>query len=499
MKPYILAVDAGTTSSRAIVFDVDTKKIGLGQFEFKQHYPNPSWVEHNPMEIWDSQLAAIKEALKAGKVKPQDISAIGITNQRETTLIWDAVTGKPLYNAIVWQDRRTADFCNDIRNGEHASMIIEKTGLIPDAYFSASKIRWILNNVDGARERADRGELRFGTVDTWIIWNLTAGNSHLTDASNASRTMLYDISNGCWDQDLCALFEVPMSVLPKVVDSSGYLAVTAEKVFGAEIPITGIAGDQQSALFGQLCFETGEAKNTYGTGCFAVANTGKQIVRSSNQLLSTVAWQLNGELTYAIEGSVYVAGALVQWLRDGLKIIKNSSEIESLALRESHSGGVTIVPALTGLGAPHWDGFARGSIMGITRGTNDSHIAYAALEAIALSTCDVLEAMEKDLGEALKSIKVDGGASANDTMMQLQSNLLKCDVVRPAETESTALGAALLAGLGIGIWDNLEQLKELIDIDRTFNPQDHDFLLLRKNWNQAIQASKGWIATENND
>jgi glycerol kinase len=378
-------------------------------------------------------------------------------------------------------------------------MIIEKTGLIPDAYFSASKIRWILNNVDGARERADRGELRFGTVDTWIIWNLTAGNSHLTDASNASRTMLYDISNGCWDQDLCALFEVPMSVLPKVVDSSGYLAVTAEKVFGAEIPITGIAGDQQSALFGQLCFETGEAKNTYGTGCFAVANTGKQIVRSSNQLLSTVAWQLNGELTYAIEGSVYVAGALVQWLRDGLRIIKNSSEIESLALRESHSGGVTIVPALTGLGAPHWDGFARGSIMGITRGTNDSHIAYAALEAIALSTCDVLGAMEKDLGEALKSIKVDGGASANDTMMQLQSNLLKCDVVRPAETESTALGAALLAGLGIGIWDNLEQLKELIDIDRTFNPQDHDFLLLRKNWNQAIQASKGWIATENND
>jgi glycerol kinase len=499
MKPYILAVDAGTTSSRAIVFDIDTKKIGLGQFEFKQHFPNPSWVEHDPIEIWDSQLAAIKEALKAGKVKPQDISAIGITNQRETTLIWDAVTGKPLYNAIVWQDRRTADFCNDIRNGEHASMIIEKTGLIPDAYFSASKIRWILNNVDGARERADRGELRFGTVDTWIIWNLTGGNSHLTDASNASRTMLYDISNGCWDQDLCALFEVPMSVLPKVVDSSGYLAVTSEKVFGAEIPITGIAGDQQSALFGQLCFETGEAKNTYGTGCFAVANTGKQIVRSSNQLLSTVAWQLNGELTYAIEGSVYVAGALVQWLRDGLKIIKNSSEIESLALRESHSGGVTIVPALTGLGAPHWDGFARGSIMGITRGTNDSHIAYAALEAIALSTCDVLEAMEKDLGEALKSIKVDGGASANDTMMQLQSNLLKCDVVRPAETESTALGAALLAGLGIGIWDSLEQLKKLIDVDRTFIPQNHDFLLLRKNWNQAIQASKGWIAKENND
>ena len=499
MKPYILAVDAGTTSSRAIVFDVDTKKIGLGQLEFKQYFPSPSWVEHDPKEIWDSQRAAIKEALKAGKVKPQDISAIGITNQRETTLVWDAITGEPLYNAIVWQDRRTADFCNDLRNGDDASMITEKTGLIPDAYFSASKIRWILNHVDGARERADRGELRFGTVDTWIIWNLTDGDSHITDASNASRTMLYDISNGCWDHELCALFEVPMSLLPEVVDSSGNLACTSEKIFGAAVPITGIAGDQQSALFGQLCFETGEAKNTYGTGCFAIANTGKQIVRSSNQLLSTVAWQLNGELTYAIEGSVYVAGALVQWLRDGLKIIKNSHDIEALALQESHSGGVTIVPALTGLGAPHWDGFARGSIMGITRGTNDSHIAYAALEAIALSTCDVLEAMEKDLGEALKSIKVDGGASANDTMMQLQSNLLKCDVVRPAETESTALGAALLAGLGIGIWDGLEQLKELINIDQTFTPQDHDFLLIRKNWHQAIQASKGWIALENNN
>ena len=499
MKPYILAVDAGTTSSRAIVFDVDTKKIGLGQLEFKQYFPYPSWVEHDPEEIWDSQRAAIKEALKAGKVKPQDISAIGITNQRETTLVWDAITGAPLYNAIVWQDRRTADFCNDLRNGDQASTIIEKTGLIPDAYFSASKIRWILNHVDGARERANRGELRFGTVDTWIIWNLTDGGSHITDASNASRTMLYDISNGCWDQELCALFEVPMSLLPKVVDSSGNLACTSEKIFGAAVPIAGIAGDQQSALFGQLCFEAGEAKNTYGTGCFAISNTGKQIVRSSNQLLSTVAWQLNGELTYAIEGSVYVAGALVQWLRDGLKIIKNSHDIEALALQESHSGGVTIVPALTGLGAPHWDGFARGSIMGITRGTNDSHIAYAALEAIALSTCDVLEAMEKDLGEALKSIKVDGGASANDTMMQLQSNLLKCDVVRPAETESTALGAALLAGLGIGIWDDLEQLKELINVDRTFTPQNHDFLLIRKNWNQAIQASKGWIALENNN
>lgn len=499
MKPYILAVDAGTTSSRAIVFDVDTKKIGLGQLEFKQYFPYPSWVEHDPEEIWDSQRAAIKEALKAGKVKPQDISAIGITNQRETTLVWDAITGAPLYNAIVWQDRRTADFCNDLRNGDQASTIIEKTGLIPDAYFSASKIRWILNHVDGARERANRGELRFGTVDTWIIWNLTDGGSHITDASNASRTMLYDISSGCWDQELCTLFEVPMSLLPKVVDSSGNLACTSEKIFGAAVPIAGIAGDQQSALFGQLCFEAGEAKNTYGTGCFAISNTGKQIVRSSNQLLSTVAWQLNGELTYAIEGSVYVAGALVQWLRDGLKIIKNSHDIEALALQESHSGGVTIVPALTGLGAPHWDGFARGSIMGITRGTNDSHIAYAALEAIALSTCDVLEAMEKDLGEALKSIKVDGGASANDTMMQLQSNLLKCDVVRPAETESTALGAALLAGLGIGIWDDLEQLKELINVDRTFTPQNHDFLLIRKNWNQAIQASKGWIALENNN
>ena len=492
MKPYLLAIDAGTTSSRAIVFDGDTKKIGLGQFEFTQHFPQPSWVEHDANEIWTSQLRAIKEALKQAKVKPHEISALGITNQRETTIIWDAETGEPIHHAIVWQDRRTSDFCEGLK-AQHGPTITAKTGLITDAYFSGSKIRWILGKVPGAQERAERGELRFGTVDSWIIWNLTEGASHITDASNASRTLLYNIHEGQWDADLCALLEVPMSLLPKVVDSSGKLAHTSEKIFGASVPIAGIAGDQQSALFGQLCFDPGEAKNTYGTGCFAVTNTGKTIVNSTNQMLSTVAWQLNGELTYALEGSVYIAGALVQWLRDGLKIIENSSDIEALALKEGHNGGITIVPALSGLGAPHWDAYARGAIMGITRGTNDSHIAYAALEAIALSTADVLEAMAKDLGQELKAIKVDGGASANDTMMQLQANILGCPVIRPAETESTALGAALLAGLGIGYWSSLEDLKPLLNVDENFDPTPMDQILLRDQWHRAIAASKGWI------
>ena len=492
MKPYLLAIDAGTTSSRAIVFDGDTKKIGLGQFEFTQHFPQPSWVEHDANEIWTSQLRAIKEALKQAKVKPNEISALGITNQRETTIIWDAATGEPIHHAIVWQDRRTSDYCESLK-AQHGPTITAKTGLITDAYFSGSKIRWILSKVPGARERAERGELRFGTVDSWIIWNLTEGASHITDASNASRTLLYNIHEGQWDADLCALLEIPMSLLPTVVDSSGKMAHTSEKIFGASVPIAGIAGDQQSALFGQLCFEPGEAKNTYGTGCFAVTNTGKTIVNSTNQMLSTVAWQLNGELTYALEGSVYIAGALVQWLRDGLKIIENSSDIEALALKEGHNGGITIVPALSGLGAPHWDAYARGAIMGITRGTNDSHIAYAALEAIALSTADVLEAMAKDLGQELKAIKVDGGASANDTMMQLQANILGCPVIRPAETESTALGAALLAGLGIGYWSSLEDLKPLLNVDEKFDPTPMDQILLRDQWHRAIAASKGWI------
>ena len=371
--------------------------------------------------------------------------------------------------------------------------VAEKTGLIVDAYFSASKIRWILRKVEGAAERSARGELCFGTVDSWLIYKLTGGASHITDASNASRTMLYNINNGGWDQELCDLFEVPMAMLPEVVDSSGYLATTDKEIFGAEVPISGIAGDQQAALFGQLCFNIGEAKNTYGTGCFAMSNTGDQIVRSTNRMLSTVAWQMNGNLTYALEGSVYVAGSLVQWLRDGMGFIEQSADVEELALQEGNNGGITIIPALTGLGAPHWDSYARGAIMGITRGTNTSHIAYAALEAIALSTADVLEAMAKDMGEDLKSIKVDGGASANDTMMQIQSDLLGCPVIRPMETESTALGAALLAGLGTGIWSELEELKELAEIDQTFNPADGDFTLLRQQWNKGINSTKGWI------
>ena len=492
MVPYILAIDAGTTSSRAIVFDKDTKKIGLGQFEFTQHFPDNSWVEHDANEIWATQQKAISAALKAAKIKASGISAIGITNQRETTIIWERATGAPIYNAIVWQDRRTSNYCNNLSK-ESVAKVAEKTGLIVDAYFSASKIRWILRKVEGAAERAARGELCFGTVDSWLIYKLTGGATHITDASNASRTMLYNINDGSWDQELCDLFEVPMAMLPEVMDSSGNLATTDEEIFGARVPISGIAGDQQAALFGQLCFNIGEAKNTYGTGCFAMSNTGAKIVRSSNRMLSTVAWQMDGNLTYALEGSVYVAGSLVQWLRDGMGFIEKSPDVEELALQEGTNGGITIIPALTGLGAPHWDGYARGAIMGITRGTNTSHIAYAALEAIALSTADVLEAMAKDMGEDLKSIKVDGGASANDTMMQIQSDLLSCPVIRPMETESTALGAALLAGLGTGIWSGLDELKELAEIDQTFTPAHRDFTLLRQQWNKGINASKGWI------
>lgn len=495
MVPYILAIDAGTTSSRAIVFDKDTKKIGLGQFEFTQHFPDNSWVEHDANEIWATQQKAIQAALKAAKISADKISAIGITNQRETTIVWDRATGEPIYNAIVWQDRRTSNYCNGFAQ-ETIDLVAQKTGLIVDSYFSATKVRWILRKVEGAAERAARGELCFGTVDSWLIYKLTGGKTHITDASNASRTMLYNINDGGWDKELCDLFEVPMEVLPTVTDSSGALATTDEAVFGAAVPISGIAGDQQAALFGQLCFNIGEAKNTYGTGCFAMSNTGAKIVRSSNRMLSTVAWQLGGTPTYALEGSVYVAGSLVQWLRDGMGFFEKSADVEELALKEGNNGGITIIPALTGLGAPHWDSYARGAIMGITRGTNTSHIAYAALEAIALSTADVLEAMAKDMGEDLKSIKVDGGASANDTMMQIQSDLLRCPVIRPMETESTALGAALLAGLGTGIWNSMDELKELAEIDQTFAPNNQDYTLLKKRWNKGINASKGWIDSE---
>jgi glycerol kinase len=495
MVPYILAIDAGTTSSRAIVFDKDTKKIGLGQFEFPQYFPKNSWVEHNPNEIWTAQYKAITSALKSAKIQPGAVSAIGITNQRETTIVWDRRTGEPIYNAIVWQDRRTSDFCSSFSEAS-INQVAEKTGLIVDAYFSASKIRWILKHVEGAQDRANRGELSFGTVDSWLIYKLTGGAKHITDASNASRTMLYNIHSGMWDKELCDLFEIPVSMLPEVVNSSGHLGSTDQDVFGAEIPISGIAGDQQSALFGQLCFSAGEAKNTYGTGCFAMTNTGSQIVNSKNKMLSTVAWQLNGTRTYALEGSVYVAGSLIQWLRDGLGFFDQSADVEKLALKEGENGGITIIPALTGLGAPHWDSYARGAIMGITRGTNTSHIAYAALEAIALSTADVLEAMAKDLGQPLKSIRVDGGASANNTLMQIQSNLLNCPVIRPLETESTALGAALLAGLGIGVWQSTHELKNLAEMDDTFTPKDGSYAVLRNQWKKGIQASKGWAHQE---
>ena len=404
MKPYILAVDAGTTSSRAIVFDGDTKKIGLGQFEFTQYFPQPSLVEHDANELWTTQIKAIKEALKQAKIKPNEISAIGITNQRETTVIWDAVTGEPIHHAIVWQDRRTSDYCETIK-ATHGEIITEKTGLITDAYFSASKIRWLLENVPGARAKALNGTLRFGTIDTWIIWKLTGGRSHITDASNASRTLLYNIHSGGWDEDLCSLFDVPMSLLPRVVDSSGLLAVTDEAIMGAELPISGIAGDQQAALFGQMCIHPGDVKNTYGTGCFCIMNTGEKPVISKNRMLTTIGYQINGKVTYALEGSVFVAGAVVQWLRDQMGIIQSAPEIEALAKTVKNNGGVTFIPALAGLGAPYWDPHATGSIMGITRGTEKGHIARAALEAIAMRTREIVVEMQKDANTTFKTLK----------------------------------------------------------------------------------------------
>lgn len=494
MATYILSIDAGTTSSRAIIFDKNLKKIGIGQKEFAQYFPKNSWVEHDPNEIWSSQFTAIKAAIKTAKLNPEEITSIGITNQRETTIIWDRFTGEPIYNAIVWQDRRTSDYCDSF-DSVKMGMVAQKTGLIVDAYFSASKIRWILNNVDGARDRAQKGELCFGTVDTWLIYKLTAGESHITDATNASRTMLFDIESGTWDEELCELFEIPMTLLPQVVDCSGLLAKTNKEIIGHAIPISGIAGDQQSALFGQRCFYEGEAKNTYGTGCFAMLNTGEKIVRSKTKMLSTIAWSLDGKRTYALEGSVYVAGSLVQWLRDGLGIIDKSDDVESLALEEGRNGGVTIIPALTGLGAPHWDSYARGAIMGLTRATNISHIAYAALEAIALSTADVLQAMSKDMNQQIQCIKVDGGASNNNTLMQIQSNILSCPVIRPSETESTALGAALLSGLGIGVWQNLEILKSMTELEETFTPVEIDLNDTINQWEKGILACQNWIDT----
>jgi glycerol kinase len=468
---FILALDQGTTSSRAIVFDRHGKIRAVAQREFRQIFPRPSWVEHDANEIWSSLLLVARLALKRAGISARDVAALGITNQRETTIVWDRRTGKPVCNAIVWQDRRTADLCRQLKRRGLEKLIAQKTGLVIDAYFSASKLRWILDNVRDARQRAERGELAFGTVDSWIVWNLTGGRLHVTDASNASRTMLFSIRTGDWDDALLKIFDVPRAILPQVRDSSAHLGETARGIFSAPIPIAGIAGDQQAALFGQACLRAGMVKNTYGTGCFMLMNTGAKPVASKNKLLTTVAWRIGGKTEYALEGSVFIAGAAVQWLRDGLGIITSSAEVEKLATSVRDTGGVHFVPAFVGLGAPHWNSAARGLICGITRGTTRAHIARAALEGIAFQTADVLRAMEKDAGIKLRELRVDGGAARNNFLMQFQADILGVPVVRPQISETTALGAAYLAGLAVGFWKSQAEIATHWKSDRRFLPR----------------------------
>ena len=495
MSKYILTIDAGTTSERAIIFDKYGHIVGLSQIEFQQFFPKPGWVEHDAEEIWTIQKKTITDVLKKYEIKPSDIEAIGITNQRETTIVWNRKTGKPIHKAIVWQDRRTADYCENLKLKGLESLIQQKTGLLIDAYFSASKIKWLLDHVAGARELAETGNLAFGTVDCWLLWNLTQGQVHATDVSNASRTMLYNIHNMEWDEELLALFEIPKMMLPKVKPSSHNFGLVDKDHFGHPIPISGIAGDQQSALFGQMCIELGMTKSTYGTGCFLIMNTGPRIITSKNKLLSTVAWQIGEEVTYALEGSIFICGALIQWLRDNLKIIKSASEIEVLAETVTDSGGVVFIPGFVGLGAPHWDPYGTGTMLGITRGTSQGHIARAALEAITLQNLDILNTMEKDADIKTKELRVDGGATANNLLLQIQANVANINIIRPKIAESTAQGAAFLAGLGTGYWKNLDEIKKIWEPDKVFYPQsDTNMTKVRKNWSKAIDRSKNWLS-----
>lgn len=470
MKKYILAIDAGTTSSRAIIFDKNGQEIAIAQHEFEQHFPKEGWVEHDPLEIWSSQKKAIEDVLSKNNIQASEIDSIGITNQRETTVIWNKKTGIPIYNAIVWQDRRTANICSDLDQKGYAQTIQNKTGLVLDAYFSGTKIQWILNQNIETRKKAEAGELLFGTIDTWLIWKLSNGKYHVTDPSNASRTMLYNIHTLEWDNELLELINVPKKILPNVISSSEKIGVVQLESWDDEIMISGIAGDQQAALFGQLCFGPGEVKNTYGTGCFCVMNTGNSPVQSKNKMLTTIAWQLDGETTYALEGSVFIGGALIQWLRDGLNIISSAEEIEELAKSVESNGGVTFISALTGLGAPYWDPNAFGAIMGITRGTQKGHLARAALEAIAMRSREIIIEMQKDAGIQYQDLKVDGGACKNNLLMQIQADLLNTTVIRPKTTETTALGVAFLAGLASGFWKNRKELESLWEKEREFVP-----------------------------
>jgi len=488
MKKYILAIDAGTTSSRAILFDKLGNQVSISQFEFTQIFPKESWVEHNPNEIWETQLKAIKEVVTKSKINVEEIDSIGITNQRETTVVWNKHTGEPVYNAIVWQDRRTANFCDLLKKNGHENIFYEKTGLVLDAYFSGTKIKWILDQNEKNKIAAQRGDLLFGTIDTWLIWNLTNKKYHVTDCTNAGRTLLYNIHELKWDDELISILDIPFNLLPKVLDSSQRVGNIDSSILGTEIPICGIAGDQQAALFGQMCLEPGDAKNTYGTGCFCMMNTGAKAVKSKNKMLTTIGWKINGQINYALEGSVFIAGALIQWLRDQLQIISKASEIESLAKTVKDSGGVTFISALSGLGAPYWNPTATGSIMGITRGTQKGHIARASLEAIALRSMEIIKEMEKDSGTKFKNLKVDGGASNNDLLMQIQSNLLQSRVVRPKLTETTALGVAFFSGLASGFWSSIDELKSIWEVDKEFLPENDDSCReIIENWNKRIR------------
>lgn len=495
MKQYVMAIDQGTTSSRCVLYNKKGAMVSMAQKEFTQIYPQPGWVEHNAEEIWETQLFVCREALAKIGAFWDDIAAIGITNQRETTIVWDKTTGKPVYNAIVWQCRRTAEFCNEIGTEEVRNMIREKTGLILDPYFSGTKIRWILDHVEGARERAENGELLFGTIETWLIWNLTGGRVHVTDHSNAARTMLFNIHTLQWDEDLLQLLDIPACMLPQPIENSAVYGETEDAMFGGPVPIAGAAGDQQAALFGQLCFEEQEGKMTYGTGGFMLLNTGDRVITSENGLLSTVGWTLQGKTSYAMEGSIFVEGAVIQWLRDELGILKSAGESEELAASVEDNAGVYLVPAFTGLGAPHWDPFARGTICGLTRGTKRAHIVRAALESMAYQTVDLSAAMKEDLGHPLKTFKVDGGACANDFLMQFQADMLDTAVVRPAVVETTSLGAAYLAGLAVGYWDSLDEIKANEQLDRVFQPQmeEQKRRKMIEDWHEAVRRSGGWI------
>ena len=491
MSKYILALDQGTSSSRAIVFDHDGNVCATAQKEFTQHFPQPGWVEHNPSDIWSSEAAVIAEAITSLGINGLDIAAIGITNQRETTIVWDAATGEPVYNAIVWQDRRTAGYCDELKAAGLTDKIREKTGLIIDAYFSGTKIKWILDNVPGARERAERGELRFGTVDTWLVWNLTRGEVHVTDVSNASRTMLFNINTLQWDSELLELLGIPLSMMPSVRSSSEVYGHTKTTIFAHEVPIAGIAGDQQAALFGQMCTEPGSVKNTYGTGCFLLMNTGEKPVLSKNNLLTTIAWKIGDKVNYALEGSIFVAGSVVQWLRDSLGIIRSSSEVEALAETVPDNGGVYFVPALTGLGAPYWDQYAHGTITGLTRGATAAHIARAALEGIAFQTMDIVGAMERDASVKLAELKVDGGASRNNLLMQFQADILGTSVIRPKVTETTAMGACFLAGLAVGYWSGIDEIRRQWSVERAFTPSAAPGTVeaLKAGWADAVRRT----------